>query len=119
MSSPIDLWFAALHMRVEQLRVTFPQDLLGVIQFEIAGKDALRRFVLRLSGPKTSLEDGVASEVHALVRSTEAEIETLLGDDEAPPALRVWGNAALLRRFFKHLVSWTSAQSIIGIRSAR
>jgi hypothetical protein len=116
-----EIWWRLLLLRLAQVRLALPADLVGVIQIEIARQDggALYRYVA-LDGANTRAGDGIAPEIDAWLELRETDLQSFLeGEGMAPGSARVRGDRRLVEAFLEAMTRVTSAKSVVGIRRTR
>ena len=77
--APHEIWWALLRARIQDVALTIPEDLKGVIQFEINREDELPAyFFLWVNGPKVESFSGMGFDVDAWVEANEVDLEAML-----------------------------------------
>ena len=113
------VWWLSIHTRLEEVKLTLPANIQGVIQFEVKNSPVQDdNFYLYLDGAKTRCVDGYVAHFDTHVLVDEAAMETMLRNLEPKETVfLVQGNALLYKQFFTHLSQVTQPQSWLGIRA--
>jgi hypothetical protein len=113
--SDADKLWALLRARIESVSATLPEDLGGVIQLDLDGRDG----AVILNGARSTTIEGLWPEANAYISADRDAVASLARGKPASNGVRVGGEARLVLRFFQLIAAAPTSGSWLDMRSGR